>query len=512
MARSRGRKVLLFFGCFILLAGLFLAYWIAGPVSIDPLEVSRDVTYVTDLDSEGRVAYQRHIDGLRGEGLLGEENAALVFLPYVVHEFEGITKSNALVLLSQADLNPVEAAPPLSAFLFEGDASIEREQEEGEGDPGEVREQTIPDPNRPWSRDDRPDQAAWIDANQAFFDDVERGHRAIGFFFPLPVSEPAEMGQYLAGLDPVLMGVFELFWYRILARGHLHLGEGRFAQAIRDGELLIRLSRMLASQSHMGLALSSIGEHRGLGILQAVFRADGFDSEVAFRLGEALARLGRPQREIEPVLRVERLCLLGEAYRFPESFSSSGHGLSEETSPRQLLSALNSVYDDFELSFASGGATVLAQLTKHRRVAEDLRRPFGNDWAVRLYFSLFMHPPSERARIVSKEIGTLIASTFAPDFGSSYAEASLVTVRYDLLDASLQVYRRLAETGELPASLEEIDWGDTSEAPRDPFSGASYGYEVSGRRARIFWRPLEELEPFMMRPLRAEQYTMVVVQ
>lgn len=208
----------------------FLAWGLFGPEP--PIRVSRETTYFTEpLAADGLPDYRAAILAMEGPKPPPEENAAAALLqvcwPLGISESHLPAVCEALGIPCEPPERPLrephrDAASKISRDEF--DAALER----------------------PWTRTDLPDLAAWLVTHEAAIDRVVAGCDRPRYWLPSPSLLRDETGPLFLLL---LQGSSEFreAARMLKCRALWHLGERRHVETWRDVRAIYRLGRLLAA-------------------------------------------------------------------------------------------------------------------------------------------------------------------------------------------------------------------------------------------------------------------------
>lgn len=264
----RGKRILTFgliggFSAFLLCGGVgtcvAVRTWRSLPGSA--ITVGRDTTYLEGpLDKDGYVDYAGALNRQLSEGVTPEENAAVLLLQAFGPPF-----GDAEYRRKVYDLLGVEPLPSEGEYFVDdeivGELVAETATGEKEGAAPSMEANTTSTPSerfwrdceeastRPWTAQEFPDLARWVEVNEGPLDLVVEASRRPKCFLPIVLLTPEEglmsYGMWLAHMTRSAVRV-------LCIRATLRVGEGRLDEAWQDLLAGHRLARHV-SQSPMSV-------------------------------------------------------------------------------------------------------------------------------------------------------------------------------------------------------------------------------------------------------------------
>lgn len=209
------------------------------------ITISKETTYITTpLRQDGRVDYVEALSQIKREGVTPENNSVVMFRRAIGHR--DLKPEIADEYFRQLGM---EVQPKEGNYLIDLDDFIETldpsELPESGGKPYKARQaiyrQCSEARSRPWTRDQFPIIAGWIDANEIPLRLAVEGSARSRFFEPLLPKDRT----LNAALVPRWSGVRE-FTELLNTRATLRLGEGNTDAAWQDVKACHRLARSVA--------------------------------------------------------------------------------------------------------------------------------------------------------------------------------------------------------------------------------------------------------------------------
>ena len=213
------------------------------PPRLEPPTVSRETTYfLGPLDEHGFVDYVEALNRAAPDyGIANEHNAYVGILQQLdTSEWDADYRE---AHYAQLGLN-VPAEPPPAMFDF---STFVEKQDLGDDVAAVADEQFAIALERPWTEQEAPMVARWIEATSPQLDAISASLRRRGYFVPL-----TRVNQYETVVDILLphLGHLRDIGRAFNARAFQHLAEGRVEHALRDIESMTRLGRLI-TQEHM---------------------------------------------------------------------------------------------------------------------------------------------------------------------------------------------------------------------------------------------------------------------
>jgi type II secretory pathway pseudopilin PulG len=473
--RIRRVRLLIFAGIptVLLVTWLVLAVMPIPPVE---LEVSEETTYLTEpLRPDGTVDYVAALNEANGEGVTPSENLIAALVPIFGPEM--------LAAETAAETCRLLGVPQPSAagtyFEFDFDRG-EPAAGPDELDPSALTpdEQLERARQTPWSTEQYPAVAAWLDRNDAALDEIVRAADRPKCFMPYVSAGdgPPMMSVLLPHLNPMRSATQAL-----CARAMRRCEQGRFDEAWSDLRAAYRLAR--SNQPHATLVeLLVAAAQRNLASEAAtrLLQESNLSAELSRRIARDCARLPALP-EFSNAMNLERMMFLDvvqHAYRGggPDDMFDG----TDMPWPKVPLGRLDVNHAMREVNHYYEDVLAVAAIEE----PEDRHREFGHvadrftgslsvpDWSVVLKY--YISPPSVRRQVATRRQTEALFRVLIPSLGRArrILDSSEAQVRVVRAAAAVRAYE--AEHGRWPASLDAA----MDAVPDDPFSTGPLIYRV----------------------------------
>jgi hypothetical protein len=438
------------------------------------LHISPETTVISSpLRADGTPDYAAYLNDEWSAGVTPENNAAVdlirAFGPEIINE---LIRKEYFDLLGI----PVPEGPALFVefrdyLLAEGIA--ERHQSDRVVD---LEEKAARARNEPWTTEDYPEVAAWVDANEAAVAAIVDASQRPRFFSPLVSSHHDNL---LDVLLPVVQqsrsGV------RLLMTQAMHeLGN---ANAQRACELTLachRLSRLLSEHPTMigRLVAHAIAANANSGD-QAIVLSGLLAKEQAIAYRTELDALPPWRPLAEAIDRYERFMSLDATIAtYTGRISEEDLGLPPQAlkwvfDPNPILHQFNQAYDEID------SALSVADRTKRNRALADIDQRRSNVERPPIWvFGLAMMIGSRA--MISEYVGQVTVSVMLPAVAPAVHAEERAHVRLLLTDVGYALAAYNADHGAFPDSLDALVPDLLPAVPLDPFTGDPLRYELKG--------------------------------
>ncbi len=473
--RIRRVRLLIFAGIptVLLVTWLVLAVMPIPPVE---LEVSEETTYLTEpLRPDGTVDYVAALNEANGEGVTPSENLIAALVPIFGPEMLaaetcrllGVPQPSAAGTDFEPDLDrgePAAGPDELDPSALTPDEQLERARQ------------------TPWSTEQYPAVAAWLDRNDAALDDLVRAADRPKCFMPYVSAGdgPPMMSVLLPHLSPMRSATQAL-----CARAMRRCEQGRFDEAWSDLRAAYRLAR--TNQPHATLVeLLVAAAQRNLASEAAtrLLQESNLSAELSRRIARDCARLPALP-EFSNAMNLERMMFLDvvqHAYRGggPEDMFD-GTDMPWPKVPlgrldvNHVMREANDYYKD-----VLPAAAIEKPEDRHRELERLAGRyagyssPSASDWSIVLKY--YISPPSARRDIATRRQTESLLDMLTPAFGraTTVLDSSEARVRVVRAAAAVRAYE--VEHDAWPASLDAA----MDAVPDDPFSTEPLIYRVEG--------------------------------
>ena len=463
-------------------AGILAAVLI-GVVGVRPLlqillpvriEIGPDTTVINGpLTPEGRVDYVAAMNQRLADGVTPENNSAVPLVRAFGPEI--IDDSVRAMYFEQLGIEP---PPPGGDYIINSVPFFRRKHDPRAENAGELRsawdDRLMQAQTRPWSPDEFPDIAEWLDANTAPLELVIQATTRPRFFSPLIVtSETSDSPQLLMALLPLQQAARDAARL-LVTRAMLHLHRGETDAAWNDLLACHRLARLL------GQSGTTIGQLIGYAV--DAIACDG--NEQLLRHGRLNADQARQSlADLDALTPLPRsVDALDVAERFTaidaiQSMSDEHTGMDWNL----MLRMLNEHFDD------------LVDALRQQRYADRLRRDAELSEALdkridetRQPLNLVIGTIVDRRQMISEHTGLVHLALFTPALSAAHTAEVRSTARLHLTPLGFALAAWHADRGKYPESLDELAPDYLPKIPLDPFVDKPFRYEPAENSYRLY--------------------------
>lgn len=474
----------------------------AGPV----VTVSEETTHIVrPLDEEGYVDYVAALNQRNREGVTPENNAVvLLWQALGPTEIPGsYGEEGRRELFRELGVSP----PPEEGEYFVSLEDYSRELEEAGPPPGRrqsdeqasseeeqkpvnwlalLREQHDRASERPWSPEEFPELAAWLDRNRVPLGLMVEGSRKERFYSPLIRSEESALLIYV--LLPASQGCRETC-RALEARALLRLHEGQVDEARQDLLACRRWARLVGQGPFLVEALIAYAIDRELCPCDgAVARHGNLTSDVIRQYQADLKKLGPLPNVVDKIDVAERFMFLDSIV----AVTKGGPGVvdspdNEEGGLVQLVweKGGNRAIDwDTILRMGNGqfervvNTARIADRSERARAAVEFDKEIGRQAEANSELKSFATSVLRKGprQVATEKIGWNYLALLMPGFPAALAAEDRAIATFRMVDASLALAAYRADHGDYPESLAKLVPDYADEIPRDPFTGEELRY------------------------------------
>ena len=482
-------------GALLLVLLLLFLFQLFGPNP--PIIVSRETTYITEpLRPDGLPDYERYVLDRYRKGVTPENNAAVPLLQVLFPGQVSPTDLRAIV----DELGMEEAAPSRNAlevvvgetnraapwrWLFPRWTSQKNLLDVDEW----AERMTGQAVWRPWTSDQMPPLAKWLDSNKGSLDLILEASRRPRYFAPSPILLNDGQDLLVNMVFPQRNNMLIVLTQSIreacrvlLARAMWHLGEGRPMDALQDLQALHRLSRLLSQ----GLTFVERSCARDVSTM-ACYATETLLHHANLTVDEA-RQIHRNLIQLQPLSGEARSLEHHERFFALDVFVYVGSG-GDPDQLNRLVENLDLIFGPIESSTIDWNIVLRETNRGYDRLATAVRL---SDRAARTRAMKALEKDL-RARLAGRgrtlsdfadeglsrhERGQLLVNWFLSQIESQRALAAedRANAKLELtrLAAALAIYR--AEHKRYPEKLEDLVPGILKEPPRDLFHAKPYIY------------------------------------
>ncbi len=448
----------------------------AGLLAANPVQIGPDTTVVDGpVREDGTIDYIAAINAAAGEGVHTENNAFVGLLE--VMPIDGWDEAYVDGLYAALDLpRPADDAERFVRW----DRYPQQHGLEPEAAHGETSDSPYGAPlERPWTRDEFPEVAAWLESNQAALDALVQAFQRPRYYAPLvSVEEPP---MVLAAPLPYL-GQQRTLARALVNRLYLQLGEGNLDGALTDVTALLNMGARLRNDSTLIGTLVAISIHALMREpLLAVLADPRLNAEQAMTLNRRFADQRPSPRMAELAGTTERYSMLDIMQDLDRLLVAAPHIIDDPQIKKGLAELAHAqVFDVSRLMRRVNG---YFDETAQRLATEDYRQIDEIDASIQAIGD-HKHtvPPDNINAIkyndyVTDYLTDLLAGLMMPALGAARRAEMQTAMYYDLhhLAVALAAYQR--RHGRYPDSLDALTPHFIDAVPRDFATGDPLYYE-----------------------------------
>jgi type II secretory pathway pseudopilin PulG len=448
--------------------------------------VSKQTTYVTEpLLPSGLPNYEEFLRQKLREGVTFENNAAVLLAPALWTK--DIKDEQAELIVAELGLKEMPSSQSAMQSMY-GEAMNKRvlawlkpQFTKSDGSGVTPEPEAVIDEARahPWTSQQLPPIAEWVEANQKPLDMIVEASRRPRYYWPgaelLDDKQDMLVTSVLPNISTMRNGArgLELRALRSIDEGHL-------PEAWQDILALYRLSDLMTHYSTLveqlvAMAIRSIANHAA----QELLSSPGMTKDLAHQIRDDLAALRPVATTADSINRVERLMTLDAVVQIKTKGFNTISGLTGEdtASPVDLasidwntvLEKINATYDDLFAAMQQPDSEQRARALKdfeQQLNAEQAEARSPGTWAAALISR------SARSALVGKiVVGMLLPAMQA---ANTAEERTRATFALTTLAAALAEYR--AEHGKYPVKLDDLTPSILATVPSDLYHAKPYIY------------------------------------
>jgi len=480
------RKISVFWwiGAVALLLVILFFVQLLGPSP--KIVVSKQTTYVTEpLLPSGLPNYEEHLRQKLRDGITPENNAA-VLLAQAQWSNE-LKDEQAELVAAELGLKQIPSTDTVMQPMY-SEAMRQRVsawlkpqylRPDGAGIAPDADDVIALTSSYPWTRQQLPAMAEWVDANQKPLDLIVEASGRPRYYWPVPELLNDKPDSLAAALPDIV--TMRNSARGLTARAMRSIGENRLPEAWQDILAVYRLSDLMTQNSLLvgqlvGMAIRGMANHA----TQALLSSPHLTETLAHQVREELAALPAFSTMADSMNFAERLFVLDSViHAKTNGFNQIAGGLEDEigTSPFDyaavdwniVLTKSNATFDDLVTAMRHPDAESRARAlddfeTQLNAEQQHTRSPAS--WAAALF--------SRGAR--SELIGKLVVSLLLPAMQAANTADDRARAVFAMtqLAAALAEYR--AEHGKYPAQLDDLTPGILATVPADMYHAKPYVY------------------------------------
>lgn len=462
-----------------LLLGRLAWFWYQSEPSRQ-ITIGRETTYLDGpLTAEGFVDYIAALNQRQSAGVTPENNAVTLLIRAYGPEIVSDEIRTQFLKLLEID-QPFGAGKPLevqTAFLRRTQAATANDAAGAAAEEFRLRCETVS--TRPWTSDEFPDVAAFLEANAAPLEIVTEASRRGRYYSPLVSSGPVE--SMFAVLLPVEQQQREAV-RQLTARAMQKLGGGDAAGAWEDLLTCHRLARLTGQSPFViGALVSYALDAQCFDAERALLASPALTAEQARRFLEEFCALSPPTAIADVIDVAERIANLDAAILVARGRYNSLDGMQ---SPQNLQpSVRGAVHWDVALTEINQKFDAIVAELREKDVA---RRIDGLNQQMQLIsradpqvMAIGVQAFLGAREQASRDMGAALLHAHVPacQQGAIAESRALARDRLVRIGLTLAVWQR--EHGAYPDTLAALVPDLAPELPVDPFSGKEFVYRTT---------------------------------
>ncbi len=521
-----------------------LASGMDEPPSKVPITISRETTYVTDppLYPDGTVDYIAYLDQYFGRGVTRENNAAVVLFPlqefdplFSLQEFDPERKRQATARalgLTDADNTPINFvsfeehfkanAPPEDRDPKLGPLDPEsKELIEGANLPEDLkkelsralspqtheawdqaRDRLYEARKRPWTADEFPLVASWLDANRPTLNLLRQAATRERLFIPcVSDGRPAYLLSSIPWCYPNNINRGDI----ILASAMRAAGTGNIDQALDELLICRHIGRLYYDRGFFLATAAGLKQNYHAAAAERMLLDQMSTEQIRERI-EQLEQFTELPADWHNSYLVERLASLDCATSLARVLHGQfdkylgNIGLSAEQLKRMrvdydaILRRTNAVYDQVEAALNQDSYRkqheALRAVDEQVELVSDRRKEWDDRGGFVAYLNSRVIPhlsnPEKASAIMTDELAKERSVISVPIFARPWQTHTLHWAhgRVTLLAFALTAFKR--DQGDYPKTLAELVPDYLKQIPADPFTGKDFIYHPAATTGRLY--------------------------
>ncbi len=453
------------------LVGLALTVLILLRVAVEliptPVIIGPETTFVDGpLRDDGTIDYAAALNDEWEAGVTPDQNAAVALLrafgPRIVDEEirEAYFARLGIPIPPLEGDYLVEFREYLESQVVSRQVNADRFEE--------LIEQQRSAQERPWTPNEFPEVAAWLDASQKPLEAILDAARRPRYFSPLVPPEGSTLLDALMPTEQKSRAAARL----LMAHAMLELHRGDVERAFELTLACHRLARLVSEHptligSLIAIALEAIATQGDA----AIILDSSFTAEQATAFRQQIQALPSLRRMSDVFDRGERLVGLDSIVgmsqgRVEGTKPSAARALQLGLDPNPMLRLQNEVYDEIKAAFS------LPDYADRIRTLDDLAQKLDKaaQWNRHRIAKMSLAKLFGSKATFSQEIGHLLIALTTPTFVQAAISENRNVAQLLLTDIGYSLAIARGETGEFPESLEALVPDQIDAVPLDPFT------------------------------------------
>lgn len=446
--------------------------------------ISEETTRIlAPVDDEGYIDYLEALNKHTRRGVTPENNANVLF--WRAMGPKEILKENRQQFFKRLGIEPLPEKGHYWKDLSSKDFPSGNEQ---------IDQAT----SRPWSKDEFPDVAKWLETNSKPLELVIEGTKRPEYYSPLVTSVSNEAGSHFKLISILLPGPQQTrdFARALAARAMLRLKEGKADEAWQDLVACHRLGRLVGRGPTLVEALV------GLAIDSLACRGDAALAHYGKLTMKQFMQMHQEMSELPPlpdmadrVDRAERFVFLDVATTLARSGTFDTRALTALTGSNndddssiagrltlrmvhsmtdwdEVLRRANAQYD--RLVAAGRAPTRSERMVGLSQFEAELQRTHSSTKEIPSAAELLLQPRA----LVTEKVSGVLTSLLLPAVQAVFAAADRAEQKFDLARVSLALGAYRTQHGRYPEVLDNLVPEFLAELPQDRFGSTGLRYEV----------------------------------
>jgi hypothetical protein len=470
-----------------------VAWWIVGLIAMllfyfvfqlfgpnPPIIISRETTYITEpLGADGLPDYERYIRELSRKGVTPANNAAVLLWQAMWPG--GLDAEDYDIVAAELGLEEIPDSNAALEPLYRG-ANVERMQSWLAKQNRAVDEFEIEDfyyvEEYPWTSEQLPFFAEWIDANRRQLDLLVEGSKRPRFYAPSPTLLNNRRDTLVTMLIPGQQSM-RTAAQALSARAMNHVAEGRLSDAWNDVLAMHRIARLVAQGPTLleQLIALAIGQDASRATVTIVGN-DRMTKELGQTIQKDLASLPPFPGIVDCVDQAERLSTLNDLVHW----HANGMAEDNDRGPFTTNSSRDHLSINWNIPLVRAnryadlvvGSMRLPPGAAREKVIEDFNAELAADEKFEQSgppISVFL---SRNAR--SRYAAAVMVGMMVPAIEAATASAIDKNTIFSLTQLATALSTFRAERGHFPEKLDELVPGTLEKLPVDLFHAKPFLY------------------------------------
>lgn len=476
------KRVLLWGGAAFCLFAAWLAWQLTGAVG--PITVSPQTTVITQpLADDGLPDFSRWMLDQMREGVTAENNGAIPFLqamwPMDLQGPQQMTLCQEL----EIDLPDTEGMKDPHNSQQLGAIAKWLELQHGVETEGEAAQELSSNliqhaGGTPWQREQLPPLADWIDRHASEFELLHKAADRPNWYLPSPGLLLSPNEPFVVLLLPQVQ-VNRSAWRCLLTRANYHLGEANPTAAWRDCNAVYELAEKCSGQFLVGELVSIAGNAMANQTARNILDHPSLTPQLAQRIHAYLQAQTPRRRMADTIDRDERLGFVTSILSFSGQRPTNDPSIGAQAGPMSLLAGISMDWD-LILTIGNDWYDQLAEAMRIENYAERTAALQAIDTQMKGLAGpgvggVLTGVISRKSR--SKSVANVLAGLLLPAISAASAAEDRANIDLALMQTAAALALFQQQTGDYPASLDELTPQLLARPPHDLFTGKPLVYQ-----------------------------------